>query len=68
MELTAANYFQNNLDQATINSILSHLADTQSGIEICLKARKENNYTAHSGKIPSKSSKVLEKFGALSAL
>ena len=60
MELTVTNNFQNNLDQATINSILSHLADTQSGKEICLKTRKENNHTAYSGKIPLTSSKSLE--------
>ena len=33
MELTAADDFQNNLDQITINSILSHLAGTLNGIE-----------------------------------
>ena len=33
MKLTVANDFQNNLDQITINSILSHLADTLNGIE-----------------------------------
>ena len=32
MELTVANDVQNNLDQATINSFVSHLADTLSGV------------------------------------
>ena len=33
MEPTVANDFQNNLDQITIVSILSHLAGTMNGIE-----------------------------------
>ena len=41
MELTVANDSQNNLDQATtINSILSHRADTLSRIEYLLKGKK----------------------------
>ena len=52
MELTVANDFQNNLDQASINSFVSHLADTLSGTEYLLKARNENN-TAYSEKNPS---------------
>ena len=57
--VTNDNRFQNNLDQVTINSILGHLADTLGGKEYLFKARKENN-TAYSGKMPSKSSKVLK--------
>ena len=49
MELTVANDFQNNLDQATINNFASHLADTLNGTEYLLKARNENN-TAYSKK------------------
>ena len=41
MELTAANDFQNNLDQATINSFVTHLADTLNGIEYLLKGKKQ---------------------------
>ena len=33
MKLTVANDFQHNLDQVTLNSILSDLVDTLSGIE-----------------------------------
>ena len=33
MELTVANDFQNNLDQITTVSILSHLAGAMNGIE-----------------------------------
>ena len=40
MELTVANDFQNNLDQATINSFVSHLPDTLSGTEYLLKGKK----------------------------
>ena len=42
MELTVAddNRFQNDLDQVTINNILSHLADTLSGKEYLLKGKK----------------------------
>ena len=32
--------FQNNLDQATVNSFVSHLADTLSGTEYLLKGKK----------------------------
>ena len=39
MELTVANDFQNNY-QATINSFVSHLADTLSGTEYLLKGKK----------------------------
>ena len=39
MELTVANDFQN-LDQATINSFVIHLADTLSGTEYLLKGKK----------------------------
>ena len=60
MKLTVANDFQNNLDHITTNSILSHLTGTLNGTE----TRKENN-TAYPGRIPSKSSKVLKKFGTL---
>ena len=49
MELTVANDFQNNLNQVTINSILSHLADTLSGIEY-LHSPHENMETLE--KIP----------------
>ena len=40
MELTVANDFQNNLDQETINSFVSHLADTLRGTECLLKGKK----------------------------
>ena len=40
MELTVANDFQNNFDQATINSFVSHPADTLSGTEYPLKGTK----------------------------
>ena len=42
MELTVTNddRFQNNFDQLTINSTLSHLADTLSGKEYLLKGKK----------------------------
>ena len=40
MELTVANDFQNNLDQTTINSFVSHLADILSGTEYLLKGKK----------------------------
>ena len=43
MELTVANDFQNGLDQATINSILSYLVDRSSGIEYEVK-RDEINH------------------------
>ena len=62
MELTVANDFQNNLDQATINNFMSHLADTLSGTEYLLKARNKNN-TAY-----SESSKVFNMFGTLSCV
>ena len=39
MELTVANDFQNNIYQATINSILSNLAD-RNGTEYLLKGKK----------------------------
>ena len=68
MKLTVANDFQNNLDQATINSIVSHLADTLSGIEYLLKGKKGKNNTAYSRKIQSKSSKALKMFGTLSCI
>ena len=45
MELTVVNNFQNNLHQATVNSILSHLAYTLSGIEYLLKGKKEKLYS-----------------------
>ena len=67
MELTLADDFQNKLDQATITIILSHLADTLSGMEnIYLKARKENN-TAYSGKNSiKKTERFLKSFITLS--
>ena len=42
MELTVTNdnRFQNNLDQVTVNSILSHLADALRGKEYLLKGKK----------------------------
>ena len=40
MELTVANDFQNNFDQATINSFVNHLDDTLSGTEYLLKDMK----------------------------
>ena len=40
MELTVAYDFQNNFDQATINSFVSNLADTLSGTEYLLKGMK----------------------------
>ena len=41
MEVTVANDFQNNLNQATINSFLRHLADTLSGTEyLLIKGKK----------------------------
>ena len=41
MDLTVANDFQNNLDQATINSFVSHLTDTLSGTQYLLKGKKQ---------------------------
>ena len=41
MELTVANDFQNNLNLATINSFVSHLADTLSVTEYLLKGKKQ---------------------------
>ena len=41
MKLTVANDFQNNFDQATINSFVSHFADTLSGTEYLLKGTKQ---------------------------
>ena len=41
MEFTVANDFQNNLDQATINSFVRHLADALSGTEYLLKGKKQ---------------------------
>ena len=38
----AADDFQNSLDQATLNSILSDLVDTSSGIEY--EAERDKNY------------------------
>ena len=67
MELTVANDFQNNFDQATNNSFISHLADTLSGRNIYAKAKNENN-SAYSKKIMLNSSKVLKKFGTLSCI
>ena len=40
MELIIAHDFQNNFDQATINSFASHFADTLSGTEYSLKGTK----------------------------
>ena len=40
MELTVAYDFQNNLDRVTINSILSYIAGTLSGIAYLLKGKK----------------------------
>ena len=45
MELTVANDFQNNFDRATINSFVSHLADTLSGTEYPLKGTKLKYYS-----------------------
>ena len=64
MELTVADDFQNNLYQATINSFVSHLADTLSGTEY-LTQRQETKIIQLIKKIPLKSSKVLKKFGTL---
>ena len=41
MELIVTHDFQNNLDQATINSFVSHLADTPSGTEYLLKGKEQ---------------------------
>ena len=42
---TVADDFQNNFDQATINSFVNHLADTFSGTEYLLKGKKGNQYS-----------------------
>ena len=41
LNLNGTNDFQNNFDQATVNSFLSHLADTLSGTEYLLKGTKQ---------------------------
>ena len=41
MELTVANDFQNNLNQATVISSVSHLADTLCGTEFLSTQRQE---------------------------
>ena len=40
MTVANDNRFQNNLDQITVNSVLSHLADTSSGKEYLFKGKK----------------------------
>ena len=60
MELTVANDFQNNLDWATVNSFVSHLADTLSRTEyLPAKARNENN-TAYSKKFHQNAQRFLK--------
>ena len=44
LNLTVANDFQNNLDRATINMFISHLADTLSGTKYLLKGKKRKQY------------------------
>ena len=41
MELTVANDFQNNLDQASINSLVSHLADTENNTAYSKKSHQK---------------------------
>ena len=60
MELTIANDFQNNLDHSTINSFVSHLADTMTWLEQNIYSKARNEKIQFIQKIHQKAQRFLK--------